>query len=92
MALSPAGINSSEPAKRRIKPTAEWHHNKHGSCLASCCKVRWLCVGRSEDDDPRIRVLTCDELMELLEQKAQEAVDAGGVASHYGLVRFYQPR
>ena len=35
-------------------------------------------------------MLTCDELMELLEQKAQEAVDAGGEASHYGLVSIYQ--
>ena len=89
--VSPDGIDSPEPANQGIQPEAEWRHNKHGICLASCCKTRWRRVGRSEDDDPRIRVLTCDELMALLEQKAQEAVDAGGEASHYSLVSVYQP-
>ena len=35
-----------------------------------------------------MHILTCEELIDILAQKAREALDAGGEHSNYGVVRY----
>ena len=44
------------------------------------------CLGTHEGERTRTRLLTCDGLLELLEKKANSAVDAGGEVSRHAAV------
>lgn len=47
---------------------------------------KFLNAGRSVDDDSRVRIHTCDELIDELTHEAQAAIEAGGAPSNYGVV------